>query len=306
MATRGEIGLREKLLFLILSLTAFLMSWFAVRLWLLTTSLVNIGTVHLIDVAVVAGAGVLTVALVTRWMSRPLISYVGPTETNAVKLLFQLVGLSLVLLAIAFVTGTNLISTLMGVGFFGLVIGLAAQSVLGNLISGMMLLAARPFHINDRIALITWQYGKFPPSLAHGWLEPSYTGVVKSISLTYTRIQTDSDTILTVPNALVTQSLIMNLSHDREGHIATQFQAPIHVDPDDLQKKIRLELSHKSRFLGKEQSFEVLDISPSEYLVAVLYRVEKGRRKRDENTTSQVDTVGTHSVSQQEWRRVDS
>ena len=64
----------------------------------------------------------------------------------------------------------------------------------------------RPFRIYDRIALINWQYGKFPPTLNHGWLEPSYTGLVKGISLLYTKISTDHNGLLKVPNGVVAQS----------------------------------------------------------------------------------------------------
>ena len=102
--------------------------------------LVNWEFVHFFDVAVVSGIGVATVALLTRWMSRPLVKYVGPTQINAVKLFFQLVGLLLIVLAVFLVAGTNLVTALAGVGFFGIIVGLAAQSVLGNLLSGIMLL----------------------------------------------------------------------------------------------------------------------------------------------------------------------
>lgn len=167
----------------------------------------------------------------------------------------------------------------MGVGFFGIVVGLAAQSVLGNLLSGIMLILSQPFRINDRIVIITWQYGKFPPTLSHGWLEPSYTGVVKGIALTYTKILTDSEALMKIPNALVTQSLILNLSHARQGHVGTQFEAPIHVDPDELSKKLALRLSKNEEFRGEEQSFEVIEVSPINYLVTVNYRVEKGTER---------------------------
>jgi len=212
-------------------------------------------------------------------MSRPLASYVGPTESNAVKLLFELAGLAAILLLIFSVTGVSLVNTLVGIGFFGIVFGLAAQSVLGNLFSGIMLLVSRPFHIGDRVALITWQYGKFPPSLPHGWLEPSYTGIVKGIALTYTKMSTDSNVMLKIPNALVTQSLIMNLSHGRQGNVGTQFEVPIRIDPDQLHKNIGRSLSKLAGFLGEEQSFEVIDMSPTGYLVAISYRTEKGSER---------------------------
>jgi small conductance mechanosensitive channel len=269
-------SVREKLLFLVISLLAVFSSWLAMRSWLLTVLLANFEFVHFIDVAIVSGIGIVTVALLTKWMSRPLVEYVGPTQSNAVKLFFQLVGLAVIFFVVFSVTGINLVTTLVGVGFFGIIIGLAAQSVLGNLLSGIMLLASRPFNINDRIALITWQYGKFPPTLPHGWLEPSYTGIVKGIALTYTKILTDSQGMLKIPNALVTQSLILNLSHGRRGHAGTQFEVPIHVNPEELHKKLALELSKDRTFQGEEQSFEVTEISPSGYLLTINFSVEMG------------------------------
>ena len=252
------------------------MSWYVLRSWILSTEFLNSDAVHFIDVVFASATGIIVVFFLTRWISRPLASYVGPTESNAAKLLFELACLGVILLLVFSVTGAGLVNTLLGIGFFGIVFGLAAQSVLGNLFSGIMLLVSRPFHIGDRIALITWQYGKFPPTLPHGWLEPSYTGIVKGIALTYTRMFTDSNVMLKVPNALVTQSLIMNLSHGRQGYVATQFEAPIQIDPDRLHKSLNRVLSKLTGFQGEEQSFEVIDTSAAGYLVAISYRTEKG------------------------------
>ena len=277
--TRHTSSIRIKLLFLFLFLAAIATSWFSMRSWLLTEFRLSTNLVDLLDVGVISVAGIIVVILLTRWMSRPVASYVGPTQINAVKLLFQIVGLSLIILIIFSIIGTNVVSALVGVGFFSIVIGLAAQSVLGNLLSGIMLMLSRPFHINDRIAIITWQYGKFPPTLPHGWLEPSYTGVVKGIALTYTKIQADSEAILKIPNALVTQSLIMNLSHGKQAHVGTQFEVPIAVDPDEFHKKLLSRLSKTEEFRGREQTFEVIEVSPASYLVTIFYRVEREREK---------------------------
>jgi small-conductance mechanosensitive channel len=138
-----------------------------------------------------------------------------------------------------------------------------------------MLLAARPFKVNDRIALITWQYGKFPPSLSHGWLEPAYTGVVKGITLTYTMIVTDSNAVLKVPNSIVTQSLIMNLSPGRQGIASTQFEVPIRIEPELLRNNLKSYLAKIKEFKGEEIGFEILDVSPVAYLVATSYNVPR-------------------------------
>jgi small-conductance mechanosensitive channel len=277
MATRVGATLSERLLILFASVVAIFVSWSVIRYWLVSVSFPD-RFIHFIDVGVVVVTGIAATITLVRLIARPVAARAGPTQINTLKLLFQLLGLGIILVALIILsgpTGTSFLSALVGIGFFGIVVGLAAQAVLGNLFSGLMLLAARPFKINDRIALITWQYGKFAPSLAHGWMEPAYTGVVKGISLTYTRILTDSNALLKVPNSIVTQSLIMNLTHGRQGMIAIQFEAPIQVDPRDLRKNLNSTLSKMSEFKGEEDNFEILEASPTGYLVSMSYKVEK-------------------------------
>ena len=277
MESRVGGAVSEKLLFLLVSVVAALLAWSIVRYWLVSASFPD-RYIHVIDIGVVLVTGVAATITLVRLVAPPIAARAGPTHTNTVKLLFRLVCLSLIITALIFLsgpTGSTFVSALVGVGFFGIVLGLAAQDVLGNLFSGLMILAARPFNINDRIAIVTWQFGKFPPSLSHGWLEPAYTGVVKGITLTYTRILTDSNWLLKVPNSIVAQSLILSLSHGRQGIISAQFEVPIQIEPEDLRKRLKSELSKTTEFKGEEDSFEILEVSPAGYLVATSYLVAK-------------------------------
>jgi len=274
------ISPRRMLLILILSVGAIFASWSMIRFWLITMLQMSEPVARLTDIALVFLVGLVAITLLSQTIGRHVAPHVGPTQRNAIRLLFQVSGFSIILLIAVSMAGVSLVSALVGVGFFGIVIGLASQTVLGNLFSGLMLLASRPFRIGDRIALITWHYGKFPPSLSHGWLEPAYTGSVKEITLMYTKILTDSNTLVTVPNGIVTQSLILNLSHDKHGYVGTQFEIPVHVDPDELHKSLNSQLSRMPDFKGEEENFELLEISPSTYLVAASYRVEKENEKQ--------------------------
>jgi small conductance mechanosensitive channel len=277
----AKASLSERFLVLVAFVVSLFLSWIGVRSWLISLSF-SARTIRIIDIGVVITVGIVATVLVVRLVAGPLAVRAGPTESNAIKLLLQLSGLVLIVVAVVFLTGstgTSFVSALVGVGFFGIVVGLAAQEVLGNVLSGLMLIATRPFHVNDRIALISWQYGKFPPSLTHGWLEPAYTGVVKGIGLTYTMILMDSNALLKVPNGIVTQSLIINLTHGRQGHVATQFEIPLEMDPEHLRSELKSHLAEIAQFKGEEESFEVLDISPSACLVAVSYKVDKQRER---------------------------
>ena len=282
LTSRVAPTVSEKFLLLIVSVVAVLLGWSIARYWLVSTSFPN-RYIHFIDIGVVVLTGIGATITLVRLTARPIAARVGPTYITTVKLMLQLVGLALVITALIFLsgpTGTSFLSALVGIGFSGIVLGLAAQEVLGNLFSGLMILAARPFNINDRIALVTWQYGKIAPSLPHGWLEPSYTGVVKGITLTYTRILTDSDTLLKVPNSIVTQSLIMNIGYGRQGSIATQFEAPIHIKPEQLHKDLNSKLAKIDEFEGEEESFDILEVSSSTYLVSVSHKVAKQTERK--------------------------
>jgi small-conductance mechanosensitive channel len=268
-------SLFDSLLLLLTAIIAVLIVWVVVRYWLTTGLSVSRSELRIADIGVVLATGFVAIIILTRVLLPHVLQRVGPTPINAVKSTVQLAGLIAIAMAVFYLLGINIVSVLVGVGFFGIVVGLAAQQVLGNLLSGIMLLASRPFRIYDRIALINWQYGKFPPTLNHGWLEPSYTGTVRGISLLYTKILTDYNGLLKVPNGVVAQSLVLNLSDSRRTRTGTQFEVPIAVDPDDLNKKLKSQLSRMNDFKGELGSFDVLEISPTSYLVSVTYEVEK-------------------------------
>ena len=76
---------------------------------------------------------------------------------------------------------------LTSVGLVSVVVGLAAQSTLGNLISGVSLLLYRPFRLGDRLQVMT------PAGLE--------TGVVESLRLGYTTLQTEDNRRIVIPNS---------------------------------------------------------------------------------------------------------
>jgi len=281
MNSNADSPLSGKILLLFVSVVTIFLSWIVVRSSLVQIS-VSATTIRLLDIGIVVATGFTATVLLARLVAGRVAALAGPTQTNAVRLLLQLSSLVLVIVVVLVLTGptgSSFVSALVGIGFFGIVLGLAAQEVLGNLFSGLMLIAARPFHINERIAVISWQYGKFPPTLPHGWLEPSYTGVVKRITLVYTEILTDSNALLKIPNRIVTQALVMNLTHSRQGYVAVQFEVPITVDPDRVHKNLDSQLSRQKSYTGKEENFEILDISASGYIIAISHKVENSRER---------------------------
>jgi small conductance mechanosensitive channel len=88
--------------------------------------------------------------------------------------------------------GTALLT---GVSVASIVIGIAAQATLGNLIAGVSLLLYRPFRIGDLVQLTV-------PSGVQ-------TGTVEDLNLGYTVIRTEAKNQIVVPNSVMaSQALI--------------------------------------------------------------------------------------------------
>jgi small-conductance mechanosensitive channel len=98
--------------------------------------------------------------------------------------------------------GTALLT---GASIASVVIGLAAQSTLGNLVAGVAITLYRPFRLGDRLQVSA----------------PTGTeiGAVEMLSLGYTTLRTDDGRFVVLPNSIAASQVTINLS-------ASQAQAP--------------------------------------------------------------------------------
>jgi small-conductance mechanosensitive channel len=131
----------------------------------------------------------------------------GPSpraDPTAVKFLAQLARLAIYVLALlSFFYEVPVLRQLGGVwltsvGVVSVVVGIAAQSTLGNLISGVALLLYRPFCLGERLQVS-----------APSGLE---SGVVESLSLGYTTLKTDDDRRIVIPNSVMASQTSINIT----------------------------------------------------------------------------------------------
>ncbi len=116
-----------------------------------------------------------------------------PILRRLALILLTLVGLT-ILLRHFNVEVSGLVATL-GIG--SLALALAAQTSLGDIFSGFMIMADRPYRIGDRVELLdlnTW-------------------GDVVDIGLRSTRIRTRDNRMVIIPNSSIAASLIVNHSY---------------------------------------------------------------------------------------------
>ena len=108
--------------------------------------------------------------------------------------------------------GVNLGGLLVGAGFLGIVLGMAARQTLGSLIAGFVLMFSRPFEIGD-------------------WVEiGDEEGFVTEITIMNTHMRNFDGEYVVVPNDLVTNQAITNRS--REGRLRIHMEVGIGYDDD--------------------------------------------------------------------------
>jgi small conductance mechanosensitive channel len=135
---------------------------------------------------------------------RALGGHLQRADPMAVKFLGQLARLSIYVVALlAYVYQIPVLRQLgsvwlTSVGVVSIVVGIAAQSTLGNLISGISLLLYRPFGLGDRLQV-----------LAPTGLE---SGIVEGLTLGYTTLQTDDNRRIVIPNSLMANQTSINTS----------------------------------------------------------------------------------------------
>ena len=93
--------------------------------------------------------------------------------------------------------GINVTLLVAVLGLSGLALTLAGQSILTDAVSGFLILMDRPFHVGDRIRIES----------RDAW------GIVEAIGTRSTRIRTDENLVIVVPNSKIVDGLVSNYTH---------------------------------------------------------------------------------------------
>jgi moderate conductance mechanosensitive channel len=157
------------------------------------------------------GAVSFGVAVVAAWLIRVVATHSERHLTDVTALRFVVQLLQVCAFVAAFILYTHLIpplrafatALLAGVSVVSIVLGLAAQSTLGNLIAGFSLVLYHPFHVGDVVQLNT------PKGLT--------TGTVESLALGHTRLSDAEGATIIVPNSVIVSSVLVLVGR-KEAH----------------------------------------------------------------------------------------
>lgn len=126
-----------------------------------------------------------------------------PATAGPVGFLIRLLTVAVTFVVALRIAGVNGKTLALGGAFTAVIVGLAAQQTLGNVIAGTMLLSTRPFRVGDRVLLQAGMLGGQVDGVS-GRVE----GIVSSLGLFYTTFVNDDATIL-IPNGVVMSVLVI-------------------------------------------------------------------------------------------------
>jgi small-conductance mechanosensitive channel len=133
-----------------------------------------------------------------RALGPTLFRRLDPGTAGTVGFLIRLAFVALAIIIALRIAGLDPRTLAVGGAFTAVIVGLAAQQTLGNLIAGTVLLSARPFKVGERVRL------------QGGGIAGQIEGIVSSLGLLYTTFAQGADQVM-VPNSVVLNVAIVPL-----------------------------------------------------------------------------------------------
>lgn len=156
-----------------------------------------------------------------RSMGPSLFRRMDSGTAGTVGFLIRLVALGVAILFALRVAGLKPGTLAVGGAFTAVIVGLAAQQTIGNLIAGLVLLSARPFRVGDRV--------RFQAGALGGMIE----GVVNSLGLLYTTLAQGEDRTM-IPNSMILSAAVVPLREPAA--VDLQARLPTSIQPSELQR----------------------------------------------------------------------
>ncbi|ADB51670.1 mechanosensitive ion channel family protein [Conexibacter woesei] len=161
---------------------------------------------------------------VGRAVAPDLFRRMDPGTAGTVGFLLRLLTIAIFTVAALRIAGIRPETLAVGGAFTAVVVGLAAQQTLGNLIAGTVLLSARPFRVGERVRLQA------------GGIAGTVEGVVSSLGLLYTTLARGEDRIM-VPNSVVLSAAVVPLKEPAAVDLRARLQ--LGVKPTQVQELLK-------------------------------------------------------------------
>jgi small-conductance mechanosensitive channel len=207
-----------------------------------------------------------------------------PSTAGTVGFVIRLVTIAITFIIALRIAGVHPGALVAGSAFTAVIIGLAAQQTLGNLIAGMVLLSARPFRVGERVRLQAGAVG--------GTAE----GVVSSLGLLYTTLARGEDRIM-IPNNVVLGAAVVPLREPEPVNVRVRLQAGIR--PSQVQGILDENVATPTRSAAAVLLEEIDGDDVVVRIQATPERASDGARLADEIIVALAHVTDQHSLSRE-------
>ena len=136
-----------------------------------------------------------------------------PLARTSGKIFVAVIGAAFVLQNL----NVNITSLIAGLGIGGIAVALAARDSIRNLIGGATILADKPFQVGDWVVI------------------GDFEGTVEQVGFRSTRIRTFADSLISMPNARITDTEVNNMGRRSWRRYSTTLGLAYYTDPDRIQ-----------------------------------------------------------------------
>jgi small conductance mechanosensitive channel len=206
-----------------------------------------------------------------------------PATAGTVGFVIRLVTLGITILIAFDVAGAKPGTIVAGSAFTAVVLGLAAQQTLGNLIAGLVLLSARPFRVGERVRFNA------------GAIGGSAEGVVSSLGLLYTTLKRGDDEMM-IPNNQVLNAAIVPLREPDSVDVRVRLTSG--VKPTHVQALLDDRIAVPTRSAAKVLLEEVDGDDVVVRVQATPERAIDGAKLADEIIETLATVTGEHAATQ--------
>jgi small-conductance mechanosensitive channel len=194
-----------------------------------------------------------------RAASPALFRRLEPPTAGTVSFVIRLFFVGIAFLVALRIAGLEPQTLAVGGAFTAVVLGLAAQNTLGNVLAGLLLLSARPFKVGDRV--------RFQAGGLAGQIE----GVVMSLGLLYVTLAQGEDTIM-VPNNVAMAAAVVPLREPAAVDLRAHLKPD--VKPSELQHFLEAKVTVPTR---SHPHIAVEEVRDSEVVMRVFATPELDR-----------------------------
>jgi MscS family membrane protein len=197
------------------------------------------GVLKLLLTVNVAWATYNLISLVEVWISQWVSSAESELDAHLLPFVRKLLRIVVVIVAALVVIqnfGFSITGLIASLGIGGLAVALAAQDTLANVFGSFMIIADRPFHVGDMIKY------------------DSVEGTVEEVGFRSTRIRTLDRSLVSVPNRLITNTAIINMTRMTERRVRITISVTYDTTPTQLRQALAALRALLARHDGLDQT----------------------------------------------------